>query len=98
MNNINTCNNTPVATYGFWDEQLWAAVNRNTGAILGFTNGNVDTNSIDSWPLDPESQLFLDVIKEYCPKHIPTMEDIDWFCERYQWRLGNGWGLMKQMA
>lgn len=95
MSNIDISNNHQEIIYGAWDEQLWAAVSRNTGAILGLTNGKVDTSSIDSWPLDPESQLFLDVIKEYCPKHVPTMDDIDWFYERYQWRLGHGWGLME---
>lgn len=96
MNSITSISTPPQLSSGSWNEQLWAAVNRQTGAIIGLTNSNIDSHRTESWPLDVESQLFLDVLKEYCPKHIPTMADVEWFCEHYQWRLCHGWGLLSK--
>jgi len=31
-----------------------AAVSRKTGVIIGLNNHNADSNSIESWALDPE--------------------------------------------
>lgn len=92
MNSITSVNTAPQLSSGSWNEQLWAEVNRKTGTIIGLTSRNIDSHSTESWPLDVESQLFLDALKEYCPNHIPRMADIEWFCERYQWRLCHGWG------
>ncbi|MNM72659.1 hypothetical protein D3C81_843580 [compost metagenome] len=72
-------------------KQLFAAINRETGVIIGLTDRSTESASIDSWPMDEECLIFLEALQAYIPKHTHTVEDIKWYYETSELRASMGW-------
>jgi hypothetical protein len=79
-------------------DQKFALINRQTGNLLGLTNYNVDTPSLDSWALDEECLYFLEALQAYSPKHIFTTEDIKWYYHICQTRESFDWDVLPNDA
>jgi len=75
-------------------EQIFALINKATGALVGLTNSSIDTSSLDSLPLDEECIHFLEALQAYTPKHIFTVDDIKWYYHIHDTRTAFGWDLL----
>lgn len=75
-------------------KQKFALINKATGVLLGLTNSNIDTPSLDSLALDEECIHFLEALQAYTPKHIFTVDDIEWYYHIHHTRTAFGWDLL----
>lgn len=75
-------------------KQKFALINKATGVLVGLTNSSVDTSSLDSLALDEECIHFLEALQAYTPKHIFTVDDINWYYHIYNTRTAFGWDLL----
>jgi hypothetical protein len=75
-------------------KQKFALINRATGVLIGLTDSNVDTPSLDSWALDEECIYFLEALQAYTPKHIFTVDDIKWYYHICETRTAFDWDLL----
>lgn len=75
-------------------KQLFAAINRDTGTIIGLTDSKTESTNIDLWPLDEECLVFLEALQKYMPNHTHTLDDIKWFYETFEIRTSFGWELL----